>query len=209
MSSPFLYSFYRCPYAMRARLALLHNAIDIYVREVSLKDKPEDMLQYSPKGTVPVMVLPQGEIIDESLDIVKWAYKNQYVDQQEQACIDEFQENFVKHVYPWKYPERFPHLDRKEVKNILKSYAIKTLVPILSEQGCLFTKPFGQAEVVMLPFFRQAYMADNSFLSEPELEVVRLWIEDRVATTLFMKSMQKNELWNKQKNNQFLLTIND
>ncbi|MBC7609640.1 MAG: glutathione S-transferase N-terminal domain-containing protein, partial [Polaromonas sp.] len=72
-ASPVLYSFRRCPYAMRARLALAVSGVDYELREVSLKSKPPELLAASPKGTVPVLVLPNGQIIDESLDIMRWA----------------------------------------------------------------------------------------------------------------------------------------
>lgn len=68
-----LYSFRRCPYAMRARMALMISGRQVEVREVVLRDKPSSMLALSPKGTVPVLVLPGGEVIDESLDIMHWA----------------------------------------------------------------------------------------------------------------------------------------
>ena len=72
---PLLYSFRRCPYAMRARLAIKSAAIGVELREVVLRDKPEHMLELSPKGTVPVLSLPGGEIIDESLEIMHWALR--------------------------------------------------------------------------------------------------------------------------------------
>lgn len=72
---PILYSFVRCPYAMRARMALLEDGIDCILREVDLKNKPATMLEISPKGTVPVLLLKTGEVIDESLDIINYALK--------------------------------------------------------------------------------------------------------------------------------------
>ena len=72
-AAPILYSFRRCPYAMRARLGLSAARQDVRVREVVLRDKPAEMLAASPKGTVPVLVLPEGRVIDESLDIMRWA----------------------------------------------------------------------------------------------------------------------------------------
>lgn len=70
---PILYSYRRCPYAMRARMALRYSQIVVEIREITLKDKPASMLQRSPKGTVPVLVLATGEVIDESLNIMRWA----------------------------------------------------------------------------------------------------------------------------------------
>ena len=75
MTLPILYSFRRCPYAMRARMVLLHSKIQCEIRETSLRNKPKEMLEISPKGTVPVLILDDGSIIDESLDIMLWAVK--------------------------------------------------------------------------------------------------------------------------------------
>src|SRR5690606_12591001 len=73
MSLPILYSYRRCPYAMRARMALRYAGIAVEIREIVLRNKPQAMLAVSPKGTVPVLVLPDGEVIDESLEIMGWA----------------------------------------------------------------------------------------------------------------------------------------
>ena len=70
---PILYSFRRCPFAMRARMALLVSGQAVELREIVLRAKPQAMLDASPKGTVPVLELPQGEVIDQSLDIMRWA----------------------------------------------------------------------------------------------------------------------------------------
>ena len=70
---PILYSFRRCPYAMRARLAIAYSGVKVELREIVLRDKPTEMLAISPKGTVPVLLLPDGQLIDESIDIMRWA----------------------------------------------------------------------------------------------------------------------------------------
>src|SRR4051812_9072829 len=75
MQAPLLYTYRRCPYAMRARMALLLAGIEFDPHEIVLRDKPADMLRLSPKGTVPVLVLPDGQVIDESLDIMQWAFE--------------------------------------------------------------------------------------------------------------------------------------
>ena len=72
MTHPILYSFRRCPYAMRARMALLVAGIEVELREVVLRDRPEHMLEISPKGTVPVLLLEDGTVIEESMDIMQW-----------------------------------------------------------------------------------------------------------------------------------------
>ena len=73
MTFPVLYSFRRCPYAIRARLALRYAGISYELKEVALRDKPAEMLALSPKGTVPVLHLHDGRVLDQSLDIMRWA----------------------------------------------------------------------------------------------------------------------------------------
>ena len=74
MTTPLLYTYRRCPYAMRARMALLQAGVAYEAHEVSLRDKPAAMLALSPKGTVPVLVLPDGQVLEQSLDIMQWAF---------------------------------------------------------------------------------------------------------------------------------------
>ena len=73
MTKPILYSFRRCPYAMRARMSLLESGVEVELREVILRDRPEHMMEISPKGTVPVLLLPDGTVIEESIDIMLWS----------------------------------------------------------------------------------------------------------------------------------------
>ena len=114
---PVLYSFRRCPYAMRARWALWAANMAVVHREIVLRDKPAAMLQASPKGTVPVLVLPNGQVIDESLDVMRWALAQQdpqgwLAPERESlaamlALIHACQSRFKPHLDRSKYPQRF------------------------------------------------------------------------------------------------------
>jgi glutathione S-transferase len=114
---PILYSFRRCPYAMRARLALLasglKSGIDYEHREVVLRDKPPALMAVSPKGTVPVLVLPNGEVIEQSLDIMLWALRQHdpynWLEQKEGALamIAQCDGAFKYHLDRYKYPNRY------------------------------------------------------------------------------------------------------
>jgi len=118
MSQPILYSFRRCPYAMRARSALIVSGIEIELREVVLRDKPAEMLAASPKGTVPVLVLPDGQVIDESWDIMLWALRQHdpqnWLGQDEchiasaLPLVTENDTSFKQNLDRYKYPERHP-----------------------------------------------------------------------------------------------------
>ena len=112
---PILYSFRRCPYAMRARMAIAASGVTVSLREVLLRDKPPELLAASSKATVPVLVLPDGEVIDESLDIMRWALKAndpqdwlQGADTESewiQACDGEFKHWLDRYKYADRHPE--------------------------------------------------------------------------------------------------------
>jgi glutathione S-transferase len=112
--APILYTFRRCPYAMRARLALSSARLDIRLREVVLRDKPVAMLEASPKGTVPVLVLPNGEVIDESLDVMRWALAQSNPESwlsadaaETDALIAQNDGPFKRALDRYKYPNRY------------------------------------------------------------------------------------------------------
>lgn len=209
MQHPVLYSFIRCPYAMRARLALLKQGMSFYLREVNLKDKPSNMLKISPKGTVPVILLSNNQVIDESLDIVNWAFaleKDYHENPKETEQISSFQNDFIHYVYRFKYPERYEDTDQATARAKLQAY-LEDLIPMLVSRGGLYAGSFSKAEVVMLPFIRQAYIADESILAASKYKVVKSWLEDRLAAELFSKAMHKAQAWSVMDNNQVLITV--
>ena len=117
---PVLYSFRRCPYAMRARMALAISGQACELREVVLKAKPPELLAASPKASVPVLVLPGGEVIDQSLDIMCWALgqsdPGQWLPQAPQAAqvlalIEDCEQTFKHHLDRYKYPGRYAGAD--------------------------------------------------------------------------------------------------
>ena len=129
---PVLYSFRRCPYAMRARLALAVSGQRCELREVVLKAKPQGLLQASPKGTVPVLVLPSGQVLEQSLDIMLWAlgqhdpqswlHPSQGTQAEMQALIAEcdgpFKQALDRTKYPTRYPECNPAYERAQGGNL-------------------------------------------------------------------------------------------
>ena len=128
MNLPILYSYRRCPYAMRARMALLYSSIPVEIREITLRDKPPSMLQFSPKGTVPVLVLPDNQVLEESLDIMHWTLKQQDTDNWLMAndvagmeairtLIMENDSSFKKALDRYKYANRFPEHTAEYYRN--------------------------------------------------------------------------------------------
>ena len=127
-SYPILYSFRRCPYAIRARMALSKSKITIELREISLKKRPDALYQISPKGTVPVLQLVEDTIIDESLNIMLWAINNSNCDwlkneREKQLEIISINDGEFKYwLDRYKYSDRFPELNRSEYQNACSKF---------------------------------------------------------------------------------------
>ena len=125
---PILYTFRRCPYAMRARFAIRSSKINVEVREIKLQEKPSEFLKSSPKGTVPVLITKSGQVLEESLDIINWALnindpqnwlgKGKLEDKEIKNILEELEIKFKTNLDKYKYPNRFsridPHLHRDE-----------------------------------------------------------------------------------------------
>ena len=188
---PILYSFRRCPYAMRARLALaaagLRPGLDLQLREVALKAKPPELLQASPKATVPVLVLPDGAVLEESLALMHWALEqadplgwwcawgagDQAV---MHALIAENDGRFKQHLDRFKYPDRYPgetsESHRRAALVILRSWSER-----LAGGGWLLGDRASLADWALLPFVRQFRLADPAGLdAEPGLEPLQAWL---------------------------------
>ena len=108
MNLPILYSFRRCPYAMRARMALILASKECELREIVLKNKPEEMLQISAKGTVPILELP-NEVLDESLDIISWAMQSHPESVHTYSAKEKFMSESLIQLFDSKFKY---HLDR-------------------------------------------------------------------------------------------------
>lgn len=173
MNLPILYSFRRCPYAMRARMALILAAKDCELREVSLKNKPDEMLQISPKGTVPVLELP-NKVLEESLDIISWAMQSHptkvYIFSTKEKLISEsmiqlFDSKFKYHLDRYKYATRYenqdPLLHRSECKKILLQ-----VNDLISDKDYFFGKELNKIDISILPFLRQFRIADIKWFDE-------------------------------------------
>lgn len=201
---PILYSFRRCPYAIRARLGLASAGIGYVLREVVLRDKPADMLKVSPKGTVPVLVLPDGQVIDESLDIMKWALEEQDPEglytlsdaqyEKVDALIVRNDTVFKASLDRYKYPGRFEGEDPLEHRE-KASEILRELDGMLAGNLWLLGDYPTLADMALLPFVRQFSFVDREwFLGEPWPELVR-WLEDFLESERFQAVMAKNSPW--------------
>lgn len=197
LTDPILYSFRRCPYAIRARLALAVSETAVEHREVKLRDKPAEMLAASPKGTVPVLVLPDGAVIDESLDIMRWALAGNdpedWLAGDDAALIAANDGPFKHHLDRYKYPERFAADD---VDHRAAGLAILDgLEARLTERPYLGGERFGLADAAILPFVRQFAAVDREWFAAQDLPQVQAWLGAFVASALFETVMAAREPW--------------
>ena len=201
---PTLYSFRRCPYAIRARLAIKYSKIIVELREVLLAEKPKEMLNCSAKGTVPVLQLMNGEVIDESLDIMKWAL--QYNDPENwipenveeikvtQQLIDINDNEFKQHLDHYKYADRFPEQPMEYYRNQAESF-LRILENKLNQNEFLIADKISLADVAIFPFIRQFVYVDKNWFDQSDYKKLQLWLEYFLTLDLFESVMEKYPRW--------------
>ena len=198
MSLPVLYSFRRCPYAMRARLALYYAGLQVELREILLKDKPESMLLASPKGTVPVLVLPNGQVIEESLDVVFWALgqqdPNNLLAPTERDLIDrndhEFKGWLDRYKYHVGYPEQPPEYYRQQAEVFLA-----TLEAALSNHDYLAGDEVSVLDICIWPFIRQFAFVDPKWFWQADYPSLQEWLQGYLDSDAFTTIMPKFKAW--------------
>jgi glutathione S-transferase len=196
-SDPILYSFRRCPFAMRARLALAISGTACELREVRLQAKPAAMLKASPKGTVPVLVLPGGEVIDESLNIMRWALERcdpeGWLARDDGALVATNDGAFKRNLHRYKYPERHgaePLSHRASGLSFLRELDAR-----LSRDGQLVGAERGFADAAIMPFVRQFAAVDEVWFADQTLPHLQRWLKGHLASDLFNKIMMRVEPW--------------
>ncbi len=204
MSLPILYSFRRCPYAMRARSALIASGISVELREVVLRDKPAAMLAAAPKGSVRVLVLPDGQVIDESWDIMLWALRQHDAqdwlgvgERHMQSALPLVLENdtsFKRALDRYKYPERFPEHPQDFYRAQGEEF-LQRLESHLRITPYLLGERMSIADAALLPFVRQFASVDSHWFSTSPYPALRASLEAFTSSALFAKVMQKFSVW--------------
>ena len=202
---PILYSFKRCPYAMRARMALYLSKTVVELREVSLRNKPQSMLEISPKGTVPVLLLDDGSVIDESIEIIEWCIKkkkdifkdtlNKEQELYAEDAIKLFDEKFKFHLDRYKYATRYEDIDeilhRESCVEILKTMEKK-----ISNKKFFYTNQVNKIDICILPFIRQFRIADLAwFDNNSEFPKIQKWLNNFLDSSLLKNVMVAYDLW--------------
>lgn len=194
---PILYSFRRCPYAMRARMALWISGTSCELREVKLAEKPASMLEASEKGTVPVLVLQDGKVLDESLDVMRWALARNdpedWLAGDDGALLDQIDGPFKQHLDRYKYWTRHgsdPQEHRTAALEILKG-----LEERISGQGQLCGNSRTMVDIASFPFVRQFANHDRTWFDAQPLPHLQHWLADHLQSELFAAIMAKHRPW--------------
>lgn len=199
---PILYTFRRCPYAMRARLAIYKSGMKVHLREIVLRDKPEHMLEISPKGTVPVLCLKDNTIIDESLDIMEYALGRQDPDEWLDAdaevtefLIDRNDNKFKYALDRYKYPNRYPDENCSNMFD-LGAEILEDLNKRIHKNGSLVSEEDTLADFAIFPFIRQFANTDRDRFNALPYTDLQKWLERHLGSDLFLAIMQKFKPWN-------------
>ncbi len=203
---PILYSFRRCPYAMRARLALNSAQITYEHREIVLRDKPAHMLEISPKGTVPVLITPEKKVIEESIDIMHWALSQNdpahLIPDQHRTDIytlierndGAFKHNLDRYKYPNRYPdEKLENLGehaRDKNTGTLRDYDAR-----IAQNGGLSGEKTTLADLAIFPFVRQFAHVDRDWFYALPLPNLQAWLKKHIESDTFNTIMIKFETW--------------
>ena len=201
---PVLYSFRRCPYAMRARLALAVSGQTCELREVMLARKPAELLAASPKGTVPVLVMPDGTVIEQSLDIMLWTLQHndplQWLPGDAptmEACLQRVRQcdgEFKMHLDRYKYPQRYAlanGLDHRASGAVF----LQSLNTTLEAQGWLNGTRFGVTDAGIAPFVRQFAHTDPHWFAAQPWNALQRWLSAFETSALFLAVMGKYPEW--------------
>jgi glutathione S-transferase len=196
-ADPVLYSFRRCPYAMRARLALMVSGTRCELREVRLSAKPQAMLAASPKGTVPVLVLHDGNVIDESLDIMRWALVQRdpeaWLDRDDAALIAANDGPFKHALDRTKYPER--HGADAVTHRAQGLVFLREIDARLAGTGQLCGPERGFADAAIMPFIRQFAAIDPGWFDAQSLPHLKAWLDGHLSSGLFDAVMMRVPPW--------------
>lgn len=187
---------------MRARLAIAHAGVTVALREIELRNKPRPMLEASPKGTVPVLVLPTGQVIEESLDIMLWALRlndpgdwlSAWQQADIQSLIQESDGEFKYHLDRYKYADRYPEHGRLHYRRHGERF-LADLEERLRHQPYLAGAEFSIADAAIAPFIRQFAAVDGQWFADAPYPALRQWLAAFLSSELFHTIMIVYQPW--------------
>ena len=185
MVLPILYSFRRCPYAMRARMSIIRSGFKIEHREVLLQERPIHMMEISPKGTVPVLLLPDGLVIEESLEIMEFV-QSWVLSKNEREWIRRNDIEFKYHLDRYKYPNRYDNIDVILHRAAACEYIESLEIDI----------PHGNLSDAIFPFVRQFANHNREWFDAQDWPNVHRWLAANLESPEFNLCMKKYNQWN-------------
>jgi glutathione S-transferase len=199
---PILYSFRRCPYAIRARMTLAYADIPVEHREVLLRDKPAAMLKASEKGTVPILVLPGGSVIDESYAIMRWALDQRDPDHwwqdnlatETNVLVKDNDFDFKVHLDHYKYADRFPDHPASYYCQQAEKFLLN-LEQKLVQRCYLQSDQLTFSDVAIFPFVRQFAFVDKTWFDQAPYPRLQTWLQSFLDSVLFTHVMRKYPVW--------------
>jgi glutathione S-transferase len=202
---PILYSFRRCPYAMRARMALFYSGVQVELREVDLSAVPDGLRALVPENpTVPVLQLPDGQVIDESWDILLWAVRQHDPDgwlgdgdatllaAEQWIEMNDF--SFKTDLDHYKYADRYPEHPAEYYRSEAEAF-LQDLEQQLSENRYLLGERVSIADIGVFPFIRQFAFVDKDWFDQAPYPRVQRWLAELLASDLFAAVMEKYPVW--------------
>ncbi|WP_082785643.1 glutathione S-transferase [Psychrobacter sp. P2G3] len=204
-SLPLLYSFRRCPYAIRARLGILFAEQQVELREIVLKNKPSQMVAISPKGTVPVLQLTDGKVIEESREIMEWALEQKdpqglldaEILSQANALIDKNDNDFKHWLDRYKYADRHLEMTQKEYRLQGEEF-LQVLEELLSNKHYLLGDKVTIADIGIMPFVRQFAHVDRDVFYNLPYPNLQRWLQHWLEHPLFLQAMSKFQPWQEE-----------
>ncbi len=189
MALPILYSFRRCPYAMRARMSIVRRNFQVELREVILRDRPDHMMEISPKGTVPVLLLEDGTVIEESLEIMQHVL-DWDLSEEEQHWISRNDDEFKFHLDRYKYPNRYEDVDEIEQRTLASAYLMDLDRRLATEPS--ISEALSDA---LFPFVRQFANHNRDWFDVQPWANVLEWLNENLESEAFKACMKKHKQW--------------
>lgn len=197
---PILYSFRRCPYAMRARMALTLSQTNVEIRELILKNKPAEMLLVSPKGTVPVLIANNEQVIEESLEVMDYAVTHgtnptlKAPTSEELTLIAENDNVFKANLDKYKYFDRFPEHTQQDYRAHGEVF-LQQLEQRLTDQKFLVGNTQSYSDIAIFPFIRQFAHVDKAWFDNADYPHLKKWLDSFLQSNAFLNVMKKIPCW--------------
>lgn len=204
-SFPILYSLRNCPYAMRARIAIFKAKQTVLLRDVVLSNKPKEMIAESPKGTVPVLVLTNKMVLEESLEIMLWALNetdpNDLLHKNDPTAVEQmleiiqlFDDEFKESLEQYKCAKRYKENNIEQCREKCEQY-LQQLEQRLANTQYLMSNKESLVDIALVPFIRQFARVERQWYLQSPYPNVRQWLNNYLQSPMFTKVMAKYPLW--------------